>query len=425
MATDSLSLWGVYAFLLGLSVGLSGVRTARVEIIGLFVQPYLLLALPVLPYLIVTRAQRIPLRAASLLAVFCFIFVLAGLGTPNFVKDATKLITSVAAIAAAAMMIDRRSDFIAGAVGMALALAATGIRGLGVDAPGAEVTVEALGGLGNKNAYSIYALPVLLFAGFVVLRFKAGIWLNLAKVIMIASSLIIVATIFSSGNRSGYAGCAIIGVVLFWNRKLTGLIFVSLLTVGVSAWLIHTNGFQQLYDKWNDSFASPETTNVARSDDIRRTLIMNCVKLGLENPILGVSPYQAGFEIVRGTKVEEVGAADPHNVFAQVVAGCGFICLFAMIGFGIAISRWSGPDRPLLLSTADGRAMLWLLRWLAISWAFRGMFATDVLYGPSFCLAFGWAMGLASTEARRLRERMSASRGARPAAPLLSPLAVR
>lgn len=144
--------------------------------------------------------------------------------------------------------------------------------------------------------------------------------------------------------------------------------------------------------------------------------------MGLQNPILGVTPYQAGFEIVKGTKVERFGSVDPHNVFAYVAAGSGLICLAVLIGIGVTMARWSGPDRALLLSGPDGRAMLWLLRWLAISWALRGMFATDVLYGPSFCLGFGWAMGLASTEVRRLKDKLAPHPRSRPmAGPLPHP----
>lgn len=419
LALDALSPWGLLAFVTGLSVGLSGVRQARFEVMGLYVQPYLLFVVAALPYLLVTRLQRIPGRILGCLLVFWAIFVVANFGTPIFLKESIKLTMSVAAIVACALMIERRADFVAGVFGLALAMAATGFRGLGVDDATSEATIEALGGIGNKNAYSIYAIPTLLLAGFVVLKMSAGMGLRAIKLVLIGSIMVMLLTIFSSGNRSGYLGAALVGVALFWNRKVIGLLLVTILAAGVSYWLVHTGGVQRLTEKWHDTFTSPDATNVARSDDIRRTLIINCIKLGMANPVLGMTPYEAQFEIVRGTKVEEYGAADPHNVFAYITAGCGFVCLAMMIGFGVTMSRWSGPDRPLLRANPDGRAMLWLLRWLAISWAVRGLFATDVLYIPSVCLGFGWAMGLASTEVRRMKEKLLLAK--RPPLPRLAP----
>ena len=164
-------------------------------------------------------------------------------------------------------------------LGLVVAVGILAVRALRIDAN----NVEAMEGA-NKNSYSLFALPMILLAGYIVLNLK-----NIPKVIkgvLIACSIVSLAAIFLSANRSGYLGAVFVAVMLFWKRRTTGLLLVGLVAITVAYGVVRF-GSTAVFDE-----RMRQTVKGNDSDNLRRDIFFACLQIGLENPLIGVSPQR-------------------------------------------------------------------------------------------------------------------------------------
>lgn len=385
---DSLTLNGVWLFVIGLSVVASGIRAARPSIAGLLLQPYLVPVLLAMPYVLLTRLQELPMRVLIGLFLFSLMFAMTAL-KPGSYGAGAKLAATMAAMATVALLVRSRADFIAGTTGFMLAIAALAVRGLESET---ELGVEAID-VANKNSYSLYALPALLLGGFVLLRIKPK--LPFVRLLLLFSGLASLVAIFMSGNRSGYLGAVLIALLLVRERKIVGLLLVGLVVAAVSYLLIHYGSTEILERRLQ------QTVEGTSSDTLRINLLKTCVKIGLANPIAGVSPGDLNEEIGRNISDElEAGAKAPHNVFGLIIGGSGLICFATLILLGWSLWTWPEKRSPHGERNREFIEARKLLRYMLILWVVRGMFNDEIIYIPGFCIGMGLAMGLCLAAAK-------------------------
>jgi len=385
LSIAGLSLNGILLFGTGVLVVASGFKSLRPDVGGLALHPSLVPIALAFPFVLMARIGDFPLRALVAMVLFfgmyCFsVLNGAGIALGEISKAASAFVT----IVSCALLVRKRGDFVAGALGLNIAIAMLALHGLRNET---VVGVEAMEGA-NKNSYSLFALPAMLLAAYVMLQFKTvPVWIKTLFMICVVAAL---AAIFMSGNRSGYLCAVLVGVMVFWNRRGKGLLLVALIAgvVGV--------GIAQFGDTTVLDRRLKQTVEGNSSDDMRVQIIVTCLKLGLENPVIGVSPQNLKFEIGRNIVfVFRQPMIDSHNVFAHVFAGSGIICFGALIAFGWALWTWKPRDGgPIGGKGTPRRETLRLVRMLLFLWIVRGLFTREIMYNPSFNIAFGLAIGL-------------------------------
>ncbi len=385
ISISGLSINGVMLFAMSLLVVASGFTSLRPEVMGLAFHPYLVPVALAFPLVLVTRVHLFPFRVMCALLVFTFMYCFSVFSAGTIaVGEIFKTACSVLTIATCALLVRRRGDFVAGALGLSIAVALLAWHGLQDEG---KMGVEAVQGA-NKNSYSLFALPALLMAGYIILRIKTvGV---IVKSIFALSTLPTLAAIFMSGNRSGYLGAVLVGLMLFKDRRGRGLIFVLAITAAV-AFLLLQFGRTAVLDQ-----RIKQTMEGNKSDEHRRDILIACLEIGLENPVIGVSPQVLPVEIGRRTSLKHtLGLIEAHNIFAHVFAGSGMICFLALIVVGWTMWSWrprgggkiGGDEDPL-------RDALRMLRMMVVLWVVRGMFTREILFSPSFNIGLGLSIGL-------------------------------
>lgn len=180
--------------------------------------------------------------------------------------------------------------------------------------------------------------------------------------------------------------------MLFWDRRGKGLLLVGVVTAALAVALTQFGSTTLLDEKVK------QTIEGNKSDGHRRDILLAAFQIGIENPVIGVSPQQLPFEIGRITAMMHGGTGGPieaHNVAAHVFAASGMICFGAMWWVGWTMWRWKprgggkvgGADDPL-------RDALRMMRMMLVMWVFRGMFTRDIIFNPSFNIGLGLSIGL-------------------------------
>ncbi len=146
-----------------------------------------------------------------------------------------------------------------------------------------------------------------------------------------------------------------------------------------------------------------QTVEGSRSDDVRLSLIVSCLSIGSEHPILGISPQKLPRELGRRLS-EPLPLVDPHNVFGYIIAGSGFLTFSALMYLGWTL--WRRP-RGLPQAGRVNKAHS-LLRMMVILWAVRGMFTREILYSPTFSVGIGLCIGLCLVEKAWQRRKIPA-----------------
>jgi hypothetical protein len=384
---SGLTLNGLVLFITCLLVVASGYLNLRPQIMGLALHPYLVPMVLALPLVFLARINLFPVRVLVSLLVFWFMYcfsVLSGEGLP--MGEIFKISSGVLTIITVALLVRRRGDFVAGALGLSIAIALLAARGL-QDAPGGGV--DPMEGA-NKNSYSLFALPAILVAGFISSRMTSVPIVT--RGLLAASALPALAAIFMSANRSGYLGAALIGLLLFWDRRGRGMFMVAAAAGAIMLWM-SSYGNTTVFDE-----RMRQTVEGTHSDDLRVAIITSCAWIALENPIIGVSPSGLPWEIGRRTNVGHVhlmSRLDSHNVFGHVAAGSGLICLAALLAVGFTLWNLRSADgQPLTSNDKDARQALTLMRMMILLWVVRGMFTREILYNPACAIGIGLCLGL-------------------------------
>ena len=403
--SDRLTLTGAFLFATAVLVFASGFKELRPEIGGLMLHPYLIPVGLIFPFMFISRLQQFPVKPLAGMTVFLAIYVAATLnGEGGGLGEIFKIACAGMVIVGSALLVQRHSDFVAGAVGLNVAVAILAVKGLDeADRLGFQGVDAA-----NKNAYSLYALPAILLAGFIILRMPQTrrIW----KILLGFCAIAALIGIFMSGNRSGYLGAVLIAMMLFWDRKIRGLLLVLAIGGIVAFWILNFGSTVILQRRLE------QTREGTESDRLRKDLLLTCVQVGIQNPVLGVSPQDLPFVLGRKT---QHGIADPHNVYGQIIGGCGLLCFAAFMYTGVTLWKWA---RPIKNPEADQQYadIAKLLRMLLFLYAVRGFFSREILYSAGFCLALGMVIGIVAVQQRfKLRPAMDKQGKRFPPATLL------
>ncbi|HEX3725632.1 MAG TPA: hypothetical protein VHV08_05290, partial [Pirellulales bacterium] len=229
-----LSVNGGLLFTAAFLVVASGFSSLRPEVMGLALHPSLVPIALAFPFVLMSRIGEFPMRVLSALVLFVAMYCFSVCnGTNIAIGEIFKIVAGGITIVTCALLVRRRGDFVAGALGLSLAIALLAWHGLQEPAKGG---VEAMQGA-NKNSYSLFALPAMLIAGFIYLRMPVvpAVIRNLFVICTLPALL----AIFMSANRSGYLGAALIGLMLFWDRRGKGLLLVGILAAAVAFLMVH------------------------------------------------------------------------------------------------------------------------------------------------------------------------------------------
>ena len=372
---------GVLLFLSGLAVAGTGFANLRPSVFGLHVHPYLIPIGLAFPFLLVSRIHKFPTNTLFGMLIFTSIYIfstlISGLGSP----ETPKILVGMITIVVAALLIRSRADFIAGALGLSIAVGILSFRGLTAEGDAAAGAID----LTNKNAFSLFALPATFFSCFIALNYDTKQWV---KAILLLTAIASTVAIFSSQNRSGYLGIMLIGLMLLRNRKFFGLLLVLVIATAATVAISKLGTADVAQARIERTFEG----NID-SDRDRLALFLTSLQIGLENPIIGVSPEGLTFELARRV-MPKLPYVDPHNVFASVFGGCGIICFSALLYTGWSICNILPAKRIVDEKDMFYRQSRSLARMLVILWCVRGLFTREILYNPSFCLALGMVIGL-------------------------------
>jgi hypothetical protein len=382
---------GLAGFVLGLSLVVSGFNAGRADFGGLKVHPYLyLIAVLFLP-LAATRLRLLPVRTVLALVGFgAFYFASTFVGGVA-VQEIFKVTAAVVTILTMAMLVRSRQDFVATALGMTLAIGSLAIRGMRTDMSGGLEAIENA----NRNAYSLYALPCLLMSGFAMLRFKCDLWL---RCLLLIGVLALILGISLNLNRSGWLGMAVIATLLLYERSLKAAVSFALVGIVVAAALSFFFDLSHVQDR------IIATRQGLQSDDVRWRLFATSIEIGMENPLLGISPQELAYEL--SARIGTPGASiETHNVFAHIIGGSGVICLFLMFYCGYQFWNRRLPSRLPPVRLGKFREARRLMRYMLILWLVRGFFSHEIIYSPAFCMALGICTGLCLLPAVRLPAR--------------------
>lgn len=371
-------------FLIGLSLVGSGFARTRIEIGPLQIHPYFMIVVLILPLQAISRLSQVPTRWVSSLILFgglYYITTFQGLSGAAL-AEGIKVGGSIATILTMTLLVSSWSDFVAGATGMAIAVAVLAVVGLGAgEVEGGVKAIESA----NRNAYSLYALPPILLCGYILVRGKSE--QLLVKVVMAASVLASMLAIVMNVNRSGWLGLVFIILMLVYQKSIKSALIVAV--VGVAGYFVMT----QLFTVTHLQNRIHETQAGLESDKHRWELFEGSLIAGLEHPLLGVSPQELGYHL--GNYLDAPGyAVYPHNIFAHIFGGSGVICFILMINIGTVLWRWNIPKTLLPSQQYALKEARTISRMLLLLWFVRGNFTHEIIYSPSFNMAIGLCAGL-------------------------------
>lgn len=383
-------------FMLGFALYGSLSPWGRPEVAGFLLHPFLVVLAIMLIMSGLRSLRNLPRRFGTSFFAYIVIFtVLSMQGGLQFVEP-IKVIISFFAIAAIVAVLRDRGEVILATAGAMLAVGLAGVPAI-LDPVTSVVGAEGLaGGFGNKNSYSLYALPIILVATHFAM--DSAISKRMRWLLVIGAGLAAIA-ILSSGNRSGYLGLAIVGMLLVVRRKrLRDAIIVSVAGAVVFL-LLSTLGSSAAF--WF-RISNPETSQ--RSDAVRVDIISHATRIGMRSPIVGVGPPNVAENIAisvgHGSGTIVTGKLDAHNLFAYNFAGGGFTLLLSLIAF-MAVMVMRPPEWPHGVPPSErAESALKALQGLVILFAIRGWFSEDAFTTPGFPIAMGLLIALVQIETR-------------------------
>ena len=278
--------------------------------------------------------------------VFFVLYSLSNVsGGMKALSEIAKIATSGVAIIGTALLIRSRGDFVAGVLGLGIASGAMGLYGMRSTFNSAA-GVEALD-VGNKNAFSLFALPAVLLCGYLFFEMpvKSKPLRMVLKTVCVGAIGACVLSIFLSGNRSGYVGCVVIGAMLLREKKLYGLLLVGMMAAGLVYLMMSLQKTGVFQERWDQTFVKKN-----ESDELRGSILLACLRIGLENPVTGVSANKLPLAIgsIVGAKYAGMQNIESHNVFAHTWAGPAcFVLRRSAISAGSFGSCHHRPTKPI------------------------------------------------------------------------------
>ncbi len=367
-----------------LLVAAATIGQLRVEVGGLFVPLFVVPVLLAIPTIVMPSWSQFPRRVRTALLVFFFLFAFSVLRYGESFGDLIKMGSSVMTIFAVALMVRRREDFVRGTQALCVSLLVANVNGL----RGGFVEYEGyrpLGDIANKNAYSLYALPVILFAGFMLLNFRTGLWTKLLVAAAVVSTAFL---LFSGGNRSGWGGMLLIAALLaLQTRRWRTVLVVGGLSLASYA-TFTLLGTRQTFD-----YRIQQTREGYASDQQRVSLFETSMEIALDNPIFGTTPQELNYELAKRMR-SDLPQLDTHNFIGYIAGGSGFPTLLALLVVAIQLCRRPTSASPNVQAATD------LIRLLCVLFVLRGMFSRELFFVGPFPITLGLAVGLSIVSTR-------------------------
>lgn len=375
---------------------LSAWRDYRIEIGKLKAHAYLFpLGLAFLA-MALTRIGEFPRKTLAALlifwAMFCYTTLLAP-PTPvqGTLEEIVKLTSAGLTILTAALLIRSEKDFAVCSIAYVAGVTALAMYGLATkhDSFDGANPLE----LSNENQFSMFTMPAVMLCGYAALDRRTPVWLKWAG---IAAILIMLVQTFSTAGRSGWLGMFVVGGLLLFSGRGNRLrATLAVVVVGTLGYFV----VEQFSDLNLVSFRWNQTVTGQTADRLRVQLLLGGLQMGLDNPIVGVSPQMVAFEMPKYIDHQQLAYVDAHNVFGYVCGGSGLITFAALFYVG-----WSLFKKPPGLKERERAAARdktsariqphRLLQLFVILWAIRANFTREMLYYPPFCLAMGLVIGL-------------------------------
>lgn len=372
-------------FIVGFSLAGSGFSVLRFSFLGLRVHTYLLVVGAFFPLLAITRLHLIPSKILFELTAFASLYFVTTIPGGVDAGEGIKIFAAVATIVTMAMLVRSWDDFLAGVLGMCLAVGVLAVKGLESDvaaAQGIKALEEA-----NRNTFSLYALPPILLGSYVLIRGRPD---SIYKKLFVAAGVFLSALIICLNlNRSGWLGLGLIALMIAREKSWKAVLIVAMLGIGV--YLLITTLYSTSTGNLESRLA--DTRSGLESDKLRWRLITTSFDIATSNPLFGVSPQELPFELAERMGYHSSGIA-PHNVYAHIAAGCGLIALFLLGHLGWTLATWKpeqGLPRYHNVLFKEARK---IMRLVLILWLLRGCFTHEIIYSPGFCMAIGLALGL-------------------------------
>ena len=382
------SLSGRCLFFVTVLIAFSGDIDFRIPIAGAFVHPYLLAFAPLLFVIITQRAHRLatPFYVGS--GLFITLAVISMLRFGFELGELLKLMTTFVAIGLCALAIRNKYDAYLGFVGVCIGVFIFTLLGsIGNDASLAGMMFTK--GLGNKNTYSLYAIPAFLLGLSYFSFSKQNV--SLQSVLVVCFLATILWAVLVSGNRSGWIGVLLVFALLFTGRRQKLRLFAIAALVGASVYIFAAESTSKIL-----AHKREVTLKTYDGDTARWEILKAGIKTIAENPILGLSPRGFSFALGKGVTGYGNMRLDPHNVYLFLLGAFGipatvvflFICGSMIMG------------RPEIVAQSSALTFTKCLTFLMLLWLLRGLFSREILSAPAFLLSLGIAWGGSMCEQR-------------------------
>lgn len=397
--------WGKWLAFTIMGIALTAFRDLRLEIGGLLMHPYLGLATLLFVIALAVDISRFPDDLVRALTLFFAVFVFSTIPEPGGMDQIVKVGSSMVTIVLAAYCVRNEGDYRLAVIALVAAIAPIAIRG--IISPDFEAVqgINPLEGVANKNGFSVFALPSVLLGGHLALDPSV---LKRVRYAVGLGVFIIIFAIFSSGNRSGWLGVGVCLIAFLGipRRRLRGFTWV-ILGGGILYWVVSTYGNTTVL---SNRMEVTRTGYVA--DETRRELFSAAVQIGVENPILGVSPQRLPYDLAHRIHFTRLAGIDPHNVFGFLIGGCGLLTM-GLVVYAAYVMYSKMKNKPVELYKEPGvQNAVYIMRNLVWLWAIRGMFSREILYNPCFCMALGMCFAYRRVHEMRAHKELLAAKAA-------------
>jgi hypothetical protein len=383
---------GRWGFIVGLLFIFSISAEYRLSVFGLLVHPYLIL----MPFAILfgqINFNNLPGNVRNSLFLFFFIFSLACIQNINPLSEIFKVGASLLTFIFFALSIKSEKDFRYISWAFVLCALVIGIQGflLGdeVSRGGRLSGINALEGLGNKNAQSLFTLPGIFLGGLLLLKYLKE-KNSLGSLLMLISIFFILVSVLLSANRSGWLGLIIIVFVFVF---YLGLGTRSLMLLGIFS--VFTYFAIDRYASDIVEHKSEQTIEGYSSDEGRQRLALLALDVGIENPLLGVGMDELHKQMAIRLKLNKFGVekTDTHFLIGYLFGATGIFSLVAFIFFLFSIVKKRYPRIISNRYANQVRKARLLLVGFVILFGVRSLFSREILYSPTFMGGIGLLFG--------------------------------
>lgn len=392
---------GKWAFLIALLFVFSISIEYRLSVAGLLMHPYLL-ALPLALLISKSNMRQLPNPVVIPLIAFVLIFSIASLRNTAPFSEIFKVGAAVLTFAFFATAIKSETDFRSACWGFLLCGLAIGIRGF-LKSEEQDISrlsgINALEGLGNKNAQSLFTLPAI-FLGFILfLKYYAE--KKVARMMALAIIMFFIfVSVFLSANRSGWLGLSVIAVVFILYAGISVRSIALALLVGSLVFVAIDRYAKDIVEHKRD-----QTLGGYASDRGRQQLAIQALLVGLENPVIGVGKDELHRQMATRLGLNKYGVevTDSHNLWGYLFGATGILSMVAFLLFLWGLSRKYFSE-PVAAVRPYVKKIRFLLIGFVVLYIIRALFTREILYSPTFMGGLGLMLGYYIYQIRYARQ---------------------